>query len=255
MLQTQPILTVLQHDRDVPLDRFATWLDGVETRVVRLFDGEAVPTLSEAGAGLLVLGGAQNAYDDERAPWLPATRELLAAAVRADLPVLAICLGHQLLAAALGGRVEVAAPPGREVGIVPVTWRPDAASDPVLGPVVRAAQTAGADAPANGVLQPSMHGDAVVELPPGGQWLASSAMYPFQAMRVGSALGVQFHPEASPELLARWAAGHGDDGAALEAEARAHDEHVSVAGRALAQAFASEVRAAAERQAVSTLQA
>ncbi|GAA1654088.1 type 1 glutamine amidotransferase [Georgenia ruanii] len=249
MFETLPVLTVLQHDPDVPLDRFAAWLEGVETRVVRLDDGEPVPAVDALGAGLLVLGGDQNAYDDERAPWLPATRRLLADAVAADVPVLGICLGHQLLAAALGGRVEVAPPPGREAGIVPVMWRPEAREDPVLGAAIAAAAPdVVAAGELGGALVPSMHADAVVDLPAGGRWLAFSTMYPFQAMRVGSALGVQFHPEASPELLARWAASSGEDAAAVLAQARARDAHVAPVGRAIAQAFAAQVRAAARQR-------
>lgn len=113
-----PVLTVVQHDADVPLDLFADWLVGVEIAVVRAWAGEVVPTDPAAvGGGLIVLGGNMNAYADDVATWLPATRALLAAAVAADVPTLGICLGAQLLAVSCGGRVEVAAPPGHEAGI------------------------------------------------------------------------------------------------------------------------------------------
>ncbi|MFD1505549.1 type 1 glutamine amidotransferase [Georgenia yuyongxinii] len=252
MRTSLPVLTVIQHDPDVPLGRFAAWLEGaVEVRVVRAWL-EPLPAASGLGDGLLVLGGRTNAYDDERSPWIAGTRALLADAVARAVPVLGICLGHQMLAAALGGRVEVGAPPGREAGLVRVMWRPEARVDPVLGAAVRVGEELadGGDVPAladhGGVLQPSMHADAVVELPPGAQWLAFSAMYPFQAIRVGSALGVQFHPEADPEQLGRWAARHGDDAEVVAAAARAHDAEVVAVGRALAQAFAAQVRQAAD---------
>ncbi|WP_127131133.1 type 1 glutamine amidotransferase [Georgenia sp. SYP-B2076] len=253
-----PILTVLQHDTDVPLDRFSDWLAGVELRVIRAWEGDAVPAVDEVGDGLLVLGGAMNAYDDARAPWLPATRRLLADAVARAVPVLGICLGHQLLAVALGGRVEVAAPPGREAGMAPITWRPDAGQDPVLGAAVHAGEAAvradGASA-ASAVRQPSMHADAVVDLPPGAVWLAHSDMYPFQAMRVGSAVGVQFHPEASPELLGRWAEQDGDDAATIVADARAREAETAPVSRAIAQAFAAQVREYAQAGGTSALAA
>ena len=241
-------LTVLQHDPDVPLDRFGDWLEGVELRVVRAWEGAPIPAVGEVGAGLLVLGGAMNAYDDARFPWLPATRRLLADAVARDVPVLGICLGHQLLAVALGGRVEVAAPPGREAGMATLTWRGPAREDPVLGAAVRAGEAAGREAAGGAVAavrQPSMHADAVVELPEGATWLAHSDVYPFQAMRIGSALGVQFHPEASPELLGRWAEQDGEDAAAILADARAHDHAAAPVSRAIARAFAAQVRAGA----------
>lgn len=246
------ILTVLEHGPSVPADRFVPWLsraaDGgaeaqIQLRVVRLWAQEPVPSLAECGAGLLVLGGQQDAYDDEGSPWLPATRELMAQAAVEGLPTLGICLGAQLLAVATGGRVQVAAPPGRESGVVEIRPRPAAADDPLLGALAAGVL---ADHPGSAgvlALMPSMHADAVVELPGSAVWLASSALYPFQAFRIGSAWGVQFHPEVSPETFAAWAALHPDvDSDAVVAQFRAHDEEIVRGGRAIAEAFAALVR-------------
>lgn len=235
MIPGRPRVTVLQLDAVVPLDRFAGWLDDVDVRLVQAFAGEPVP--AAADDGLLVLGGRMNAHDDERAPWLPATRRLMADSVEGDVPVLGICLGHQLLARATGGEVAAPAPEGREAGLVELTWAPEAATDPQLA----------AAAGENGEVdyQYAMHTDAVTRLPPGATCLASSARYPVQAMRVGSALGVQFHPEASPALIARWVELSGCAGspavrAAVSAE---RDEQVARTGRAIAEGFVSAVRA------------
>lgn len=233
-----PRITVIQSSPDVPMDRFAARL-GHDVRLVLAFAGESVPSLDEVGDGLVVLGGQMSARSDAEAPWLPALRGLLAEAVADGVPTLAICLGAQLLAVAGGGQVAVAAPPGREAGLVRVRWREAAATDPVLEAVVSLSD--GGSRATTGFV--SMHADAVVELPPGAVWLGASAMYPYQAFRLGSALGVQFHPEASVELALRWAADHDDvDGAALAAELEPVRDELDAAGDALADAFVAQVR-------------
>ncbi len=99
-------LTVVENSPDVTLDAYADLLDA-ELRVVRAHEGEPVPVadrLDELGDGLVVLGGHVSAYDDARAPWLPALRETLVAAATQGVPTLGICLGAQLLAVAGGDR-------------------------------------------------------------------------------------------------------------------------------------------------------
>ncbi|MFV2145189.1 type 1 glutamine amidotransferase [Isoptericola sp. G70] len=246
-----PQVTVLQHGSDVPLDRFVRTFPAA--RVVRLFAGDPVPSLEECGDGLIVLGGRMHAYDDAAAPWLPAVRDLLARAAVDGLPTLGICLGAQLLAVAGGGAVQVAAPPGREAGVVDVHWRAQALEDPVLAPLVRAAgATCADDVEAPGCVTPavSMHSDAIIELPAGAQWLGWSDTYPYQAFRWGSALGVQFHPEASPSLAVRWALGEVDvDTAAVHADVTAHDDGLARTAGLLAGAFLEQMRAAVGRRA------
>ncbi len=237
----RPVVTVIQSSPDVHLDRFGEWLGDVELRTVAAFAGESVPAVDELGDGLVVLGGHMSAYDDSTAPWLPALRVLLADASAQGVTTLGICLGAQLLAAARGGRVQVAAPPGRESGIVDVRWRPEASVDAVVGPLAALADDR------HRAPQPSMHADAVVDLPRGAVWLASSAMYPYQAFRIGSAWGVQFHPEAGADTLRAWADSYDDvDTEAVLAAYAAREAEVTAGGRALAEAFAAQVRAAAQ---------
>ncbi|MFC0644451.1 type 1 glutamine amidotransferase [Cellulomonas phragmiteti] len=236
-------VTVVQSSPDVGLDRFAEWLTGLDVRLVRADLGDALPGPTEVGDGLVVLGGQMSAHDDDTAGWLRPLRDLLAVVSATDVPALGICLGAQLLAVARGGRVEVAAPPGREAGVVDVRWRPEAATDALVGPLVELAGSSRTSP------QPSMHADAVVDLPRGAVWLASSSMYPFQAFRIGSAWGVQFHPEAGVETIRTWADAHDDvDTAAVVAAMTERADAVEASGRAVAQSFAHLVRERAARR-------
>ncbi|MGN8245045.1 type 1 glutamine amidotransferase [Cellulomonas soli] len=233
-----PVVTVVQLDAGVPLDRFADWLDGVETRTVHAYRGEPL-TVDEVGDGLIVLGGQMSALDVD-VPGIAATRTLLAEAVAAGVPTLGICLGAQLLAVAQGGRVHVAAPPGREAGVIEVHWRPEALTDALVGPLL----DPGTPEERRTTPMPSMHADAVVDLPRGAVWLAHSRQYPYQAFRVGpSAWGLQFHPEASPATLHAWAQLHADvDTAAVDEAVQRHDRSIAAHGALLARTFAGVVR-------------
>lgn len=199
---------VLQHTAVCPPGRVGDWLteSGCDLDVVRPYAGETVPTDLTGRAGLVVLGGEMGAYDDDVAPWLPATRQLLARSVAETVPTLGICLGHQLLAAATGGRVARSTA-GQQGGTWAVGLLPAAATDQLFGAVPR-------DAVAT-----HWNNDLVVELPPGAVELARTSAG-VQAMRLGAAAwGVQFHPEVDPALVRPWATA--DVGSGQLAPARA----------------------------------
>jgi GMP synthase (glutamine-hydrolysing) len=225
--------TIIQPDPHVPVDRFGPWLasNRVLVRAVPLWQRD-VPTVTQLGDGLIVLGGRMSAHDEADHPWIPPLKELMVAAVEADLPTLAICLGHQLLAEAFGGQVEVEHPDGGEHGAVPVVWHEAALADPLLSRL----------AEGESCLVAESHSDAVTRLPDGATSLAASERYPNQAFRIGSAVGVQFHPEASPELMGRWAELKGGDGRTMRRAMHAQDTEVSRTGRLLAQAFCGQLR-------------
>jgi GMP synthase-like glutamine amidotransferase len=152
---------------------------------VRRSVGQELPHLRGLD-GLIVLGGPGPSADDESVAPLVEERTLIADAVRAGLPVLGICLGAQLLAVALGGRVMPA--PAPEIGMSTVKLTAAGATDPVLGPL-------GSPIP---VLQ--WHREAF-SLPRGGVALASSDACPLQAFRwADHVYGLQFHVEINAAL-------------------------------------------------------
>ncbi|MEO7262204.1 MAG: type 1 glutamine amidotransferase [Jatrophihabitantaceae bacterium] len=188
-----PVL-VIENDLVAPIGMLDGWLReaGAALAMCSPATGQPLPADLSGYSALVVLGGGMGAYDDDRAPWLPQVRALLAEAVRTELPTLGICLGAQLLAAAVGGRVSVAETP--EYGSQLVAKRQAAAADPLFGELPITPD----------VLQ--WHVDEVSELPPGAVLLASSPVCEVQAFRVGRlAWGTQFHIETTPEIVAQWA--------------------------------------------------
>jgi len=155
---------------------------GASTRVAHREDTAALP--DPTGFDVVVsLGSDWSVYWDRVSDHVAGEAALLRAAVEADVPVLGLCFGGQVLAHALGGRVEPAPEP--EVGWFEVdTDVPDLI-------------------PAGPYLQ--WHWDRF-EVPPGSTELARSRVGP-QAYVLGSALGLQFHPEATAAMLRRWSAG------------------------------------------------
>lgn len=216
-------MLVIENARNAPVGRLGDWLSGAgaELDVRSAEAGEEFPTELDGYRALVVLGGGMGAFDDARAPWLPALRQLLADAVRAELPVLGVCLGAQLLAAATGGRVSPAETP--EYGAQLIAKRQAAATDPLLRELPITPD----------VLQ--WHVDEVSQLPPGAVQLASSPVCENQAFRVGRlAWGFQFHIETTPEIVSGWGVEDAelladyDLAAILERAARAHSDIAEV---------------------------
>ncbi|GAA0540411.1 glutamine amidotransferase [Saccharopolyspora subtropica] len=187
-------IVIVQPSKTVPPGPLSDWLRtaGADLDVV-LPAEEALPADFTEHQGVVVLGGEMGAYDDTDHPWLADVRSLLSRAVSQRVPVLAICLGAQLLAAATGGQVRPAKN-GPEIGTLLVAKRDSAAEDPLWGPVPLTPD----------VLQ--FHTDEIAVLPPSAQLLASSPKCTNQAFRVGDcAYGLQFHIETTPDVVLEWA--------------------------------------------------
>lgn len=171
---------------------------------------------------VVVLGGAIGVYEAETYPFISAEIAALAARIEANRPMLGICLGAQMMAAALGARVAPA--PVKEIGWAPVTLT-QAGQRSVLEPLA-----------ATPVLH--WHGDNC-DLPAGCEKLASTPHCPVQAfIRTPWQLALQFHIEVEPAHVERWLIGHtvelgmaGIDPRGLRTQAKVHGEATAAAGR------------------------
>jgi GMP synthase-like glutamine amidotransferase len=221
-----------------PLARLADWFeeDGLEVSEVpgESLGDAAVEALLEGADGVVLLGGGFMPDDDTVAPWLPCERRLAAQALARGIPLLGICLGAQLLAHVGGGRVARShGTPERGSCVVTVTAQ--ATDDPLFGGLPQQFPTI------------QNHADQVVDLPPGGVLLATSAACRVQGFRVGgTAWGVQFHPEAASSRLDTWddaaLAQEGLDLAALRHEADRAEPRAREVARLIAGRFAEHVR-------------
>ncbi|MDX1492290.1 MAG: glutamine amidotransferase [Pseudohongiellaceae bacterium] len=151
--------------------------------------GESLPALDSV-AGIVVTGSPAMITDG--APWNNIAMAYLREAVEKKLPVLGICYGHQLLAAALGGKVDYN-PIGRAIGSISVSRITGESNDPLLNDI------------SNCFIAHTSHSQSVTELPPGAVPLAFSYNDGHYCFRYGeSAWGVQFHPEFDTDIMRQY---------------------------------------------------
>jgi GMP synthase-like glutamine amidotransferase len=194
---------VLQHTPTEGPERVAAALAarGVASSVRALHAGEPVPDDLADDEILVVMGGPMGVGDvgDPRWPFLAPEIALLRRLIARDVPVLGICLGSQLLAAAAGARVYPNLRPGK-----------DGAPEPAREVGWGAVDLIGADRePLLAGLGSELtvlhwHGDTY-DLPPGAVHLASTPVCRHQAFRLrGRQVGFQFHCELDAETVAVW---------------------------------------------------
>jgi GMP synthase (glutamine-hydrolysing) len=176
---------VIQHHAVENLGNIAEALEGAALawQYVRVFDGQPVPTDMKGAGGLILMGGPQSVYEENGFPTFRDEIRLIESALKDDRPVLGVCLGSQILAAALGAKVYKGA--RREIGWHGVRLTPDAKDDRLLQGVPEQFTAF------------HWHGD-IFDLPRDAVALVSSDISPVQAFRYrDKAYGFLCHLEVS----------------------------------------------------------
>ncbi len=222
---------VLQHVACEPLgiweEELNRWHARFET--VKLWEGDKVPVASETLAAI-VLGGPMNVDETDQFPFLEDEVAYIKALIEADIHVLGVCLGSQLMAKALGGRVSKG--PKSEIGYSNVTLTPNGADNrlfrgfPMTLPVFQ------------------WHSQGF-ELPQGVEHLATSEDFPNQAFAFQHAWGLQFHAEVTSEQVESMAKAYEEELAVqpgvtrtkLKEQALAQGQMVALYGRQIIRRF------------------
>ncbi len=224
---------VIENCADAPLGNVGRALDkaGIDYDIVAAHAGQPVPRTPDGRTGLVILGGSQNALDDEGSPFLPDVCDLLRCFHQEDKPVLGICLGAQLIARAFGAKNILGRP-------IEFGWHQvrsvDAENEDPIARIL-----------AGGVPVFHWHTDTFT-LPEDAVYLAASDATPHQCFRLGRATyASQFHFEVALEEVKRWSelfaeriGEHAPDWPVrLPQEAGRHAYAADRAGQAIAEAW------------------
>lgn len=228
---------VVENDRVTLLGQIGVALEeaGADLDICRPHAGDALPADETGHDAIVVMGGPQNALDDESHGYLPALAALMRRFGDTDKSVLGVCLGSQLLARTYGARNHIGTAP--EFGWCSVALTTEGAGDPVLSA-----------APASFPIF-QWHSDTF-SLPEGAVRLATNGTAENQAFRIGRAVyGTQFHFEANRQVVDEWVATFPDQiaGAAPEwyerraALAAENGPRADATGLALARAWVATI--------------
>ncbi|HEY9247383.1 MAG TPA: type 1 glutamine amidotransferase [Candidatus Methanoperedens sp.] len=177
----------LQHESFEGLANIEVWAKDRGHSISRtlLFNNEELPDIDDFD-WLVIMGGSMNIYEEEKYPWLKEEKNFIAESIADNKIILGICLGSQLIADILGGRVT--RNKYREIGWFPVTLTGEAKSSPIFGTLP------------NKFCAFHWHGDTF-RIPPGAVRMAGSEGCTNQAFEYGRVIGLQFHLEYSEKSI------------------------------------------------------
>lgn len=224
----QPPVLIIQHapHEHAAALRRALESQGIPSHVTKIWAGETLPDPNKI-SGLVSLGGPMGANDEIDYAWIRDELRLMKLVHDRLLPIAGICLGGQMLARALGGKVVANDHP--EIGWFEIRLNEEGKKDPLMssaGPTPKFYQ---------------WHYDAFSP-PPGAISLANSPICAHQAFRMGeSAYGFQFHPEADSQLVDEWLQVEGTDEEILLARIAHHQACVQTPSEHLENSRAGEL--------------
>lgn len=178
----------IQHVPFEGLGSIGAWLEqhGHSITVTKVWEAPSFPAVGDYDA-LIIMGGPMGVYDDHQYQWLSDEKNFIFDAIRAEKTIIGICLGAQLLACVLGATVFTSK--HKEIGWFPITLSPSFSS------------WLGVDLPKKMTVF-HWHGDKF-DIPYGGVNHAFSQGCNHQLFTFGDKMiGIQFHPEATPETVA-----------------------------------------------------
>jgi len=181
------IIHYLQHVPFEDLANIEAWARsrGHDLSKTLLFAGDSLPRMADFD-WLIVMGGPMNIYEEDKYPWLAEEKEFIHQAIANDKIVLGICLGAQLMADVLGGKVHENV--HREIGWFPVKLVPESKASPIFRMLPEE------------FMALHWHSDTF-EVPPGAVHRAESQACKNQAFELGKAIGLQFHLESSLDSI------------------------------------------------------